>query len=183
MPAPAAQPMILKVHVPGACPYEIGDEIWQQTLQEAIAAEAEIVAEDAGSDLLESPDAEHRRQLRERVIAEMTSVLVHVGDRYRAPDGVLYSLTIADEESEPVTIASVTSDSAPTVQEVIRFEQLPIGSMASRRVLVRWTDGSEGEALRWYADEVQITEGDVLGKTAEQLRALHFRRDRDWLRS
>ena len=113
----------------------------------------------------------------------MTSVLVHVGDRYRAPDGVLYPLAIADEESEPVTTAPVPTVSAPTVQEVIGFEQLPIGSMASRRVLVRWSGGSEGEALRWYADEVQITEGDVLGKTAEQLRALHFRRDRDWLRS
>ena len=113
----------------------------------------------------------------------MTSALVRVGDRYRAPDGVLYSLTIADEAPEPVTIVPVPTASAPTVQEVIRFEQLPIGSMASRRVLVRWSDGSEGEALRWYGDEVQITEGDVLGKTAEQLRALHFRRDRDWLRS
>jgi len=28
-----------------------------------------------------------------------------------------------------------------------------------------------------------MTEGDLLGKTAEQLRALHFRRDRDWLQS
>ena len=178
-----ADPLILRVHVPGAEPYEIGDEIWQQTLQEAIAAEGQIVADDARSDLLESPDAEQRRQLCARVIAEMTSSLVHVGDRYRAPDGVLYSLTIADEAPKPVTIAPVPTAGAPTVQEVIRFEQLPIGSMASRRVLVRWSDGSESEALRWYADEVQVTEGDVLGKTAEQLRALHFRRDRDWLRS
>ena len=32
---------------PAPAPYEIGDEIWQQTLREAIPAEAEIVAEDA----------------------------------------------------------------------------------------------------------------------------------------
>jgi hypothetical protein len=28
-----------------------------------------------------------------------------------------------------------------------------------------------------------ICEGDVGGKTREQLRSLHFRRDRDWLQS
>jgi len=40
-----------------------------------------------------------------------------------------------------------------------------------------------GEALRWIADEVLVSERDVLGKTREQLRSLHFRRDRDWLQS
>jgi len=28
-----------------------------------------------------------------------------------------------------------------------------------------------------------ICEGDLLAKTREQIRTLHFRRDRDWLRS
>ncbi len=37
-----------------------------------------------------------------------------------------------------------------------------------------------GEALRWYGDEVLFSEGDLIGKTAAQLRALHFRRDRDY---
>jgi hypothetical protein len=50
-------------------------------------------------------------------------------------------------------------------------------------VLVRWSDGSVGEALRWYSDEIQICEGDVLGKTAAELRSLHFRRDRDYLQA
>ena len=49
--------------------------------------------------------------------------------------------------------------------------------------MVRWSDGSEGEALTWYADEILVCEGDLIGKTREQLRSLHFRRDRDWLRS
>ena len=75
------------------------------------------------------------------------------------------------------------TESNPTVTEVLRFEDLPLGSMASRRALVRWSDGSEGEALRWYGDEVLVCEGDLLGKTREQLRSLHFRRDRDWLQS
>jgi hypothetical protein len=75
------------------------------------------------------------------------------------------------------------SDTSPTVVEVMRFEDLPLGSRGSRRAIVRWSDGSEGEALSWYADEILICEGDLIGATREQLRALHFRRDRDWLQS
>jgi hypothetical protein len=78
------------------------------------------------------------------------------------------------------TSASLTS---PIVAEVLRFEELPLGSRGSRRAVVRWSDGSEGEALRWYADEILICEGDLLGKTRSQLRSLHFRRDRHWLQS
>ena len=69
------------------------------------------------------------------------------------------------------------------VEEVLRFEDLPPGALASRRAIVRWSDGTQGEAARWYADEVLICEGDLIGKTHEQIRSLHFRRDRDWLQS
>ena len=48
----------------------------------------------------------------------------------------------------------------PTVEEVLGFEDLPPGSLASCRAVVRWSDGTEGEALRWYADEVLVCEGD-----------------------
>ena len=75
------------------------------------------------------------------------------------------------------------SSQRPVVEEVLRFEDLPVGSLASRRVVVRWSDGSEGVGLRWYGDEVLICEGDVIGKTRDELRSLHFRRDRDWLQS
>lgn len=71
----------------------------------------------------------------------------------------------------------------PTVEEVLRFEDMPPGSLASRRAIVRWSDGSEGEAIRYYQDEVLICEGDLVGHTQEQIRSLHFRRDRDWLLS
>jgi hypothetical protein len=71
----------------------------------------------------------------------------------------------------------------PTVREVLRFEDLPLGSHGSRRAVVRWSDGTEGEALTWYSDEVLVCEGDLIGKTHEQLRSLHCRRDRDWLQS
>jgi len=71
----------------------------------------------------------------------------------------------------------------PVVQEVLRFQDLPPGSLASRRAVVRWSDGSEGEAIRYYQDEVLVSEGDLLGKTQDEIRSLHFRRDRDWLQS
>jgi hypothetical protein len=75
------------------------------------------------------------------------------------------------------------ADSSPTAVEVLRFEDLPPGSTGSRRAIVRWSDGSEGEAIRFYADEVLVCEGDLIGHTREQIRSLHFRRDRDWLQS
>lgn len=84
--------MILRVHVQGAQHYDVGDEIWRQSLAEAITAEADTIAGYAGSDLLESPDQQHRDALRDQIIAEMTAALVDAGDEYRAPDGVRYSL-------------------------------------------------------------------------------------------
>ena len=72
---------------------------------------------------------------------------------------------------------------APTIVEVLAFESLPVGESASRRAVVRWSDGCIGEALRWYDDEVLICEGDLVGRTAEELRRLYFGRDRDYLQS
>jgi hypothetical protein len=69
------------------------------------------------------------------------------------------------------------------VVEVVSVEPLPLGASGSRRALVRWSDGTFGEALRWWADELLFSEGDLLGKTEAQLRSLHFGRDRDYLRS
>ena len=46
-------------------------------------------------------------------------------------------------------------------------------------MIVRWSDGTEEEAVRLYQDEVLLSEGDVVGKTQEQITSLHFRRDRD----
>jgi hypothetical protein len=72
---------------------------------------------------------------------------------------------------------------AAVVEEVVRFENLPLGSSGTRRAVVRWSDGTESVALTWFRDEIKICEGDLLGKTREELRSLHFRRDRDWLQS
>lgn len=69
----------------------------------------------------------------------------------------------------------------PVVVEALKWEFLEAGGAATRRLHVRWSDGSEGVALEWYGDEILICEGDVLGRTSTQLRALKFRRDRDYL--
>jgi hypothetical protein len=69
------------------------------------------------------------------------------------------------------------------VEEVLRFEDLPLGSLGTRRAVVRWSDGSESAPMTWYGDEILICEGDLIMKTRAQLRSLHFRRDRDWLQS
>jgi hypothetical protein len=68
-------------------------------------------------------------------------------------------------------------DTSPTVVEVLRFEDLPLGSRGTRRASARWSDGSESEALTWYADEILICEGDLIGKTppAAALAALPSR--------
>ena len=77
--------MILKVHIHRARPHDIGDEIWQPPLADAIAAEAETIAGYVGSDLLTSPDQARRDAVRDAIISEMTSGLVSVGDKHRAP--------------------------------------------------------------------------------------------------
>jgi hypothetical protein len=59
------------------------------------------------------------------------------------------------------------SGHSPTVEEVLSFEDLPLGSLASRPAVVRWSDGTDGEALRWYGDEVLICEGDLIGRAAQ----------------
>lgn len=82
--------MILRIHLSGAAEYAIGDEIWEQSLAEAITAEAETVADAAPLDLFVSADQGRRDALRDRLIAEMTAALVQVGDEYRSPDGVRY---------------------------------------------------------------------------------------------
>lgn len=70
----------------------------------------------------------------------------------------------------------------PVVAEVLAFETLPLAEKGSRRAFVRWSDGTESEACRWYVDEILVCEGDLVGKTAEQISRLVFRRDRDYLR-
>ena len=179
---------MLGVQVPGALPHYVGPEIWHEGLADVIASEAETIADDAGPELLTSADERGREGLRGRVIDEMTEALVDVGDTYLAPDGVRYSLSGEGKLDPPVDEGRLdhqmsAADQRPTVVEVLRFEDLPLGSGASRRAVVRWSDGTEGEAVRFYSDEVLVCEGDLIDKTQDEIRSLHFRRDRDWLQS
>ena len=108
-----------------------------------------------------------------------SSALAGVGDQYRAPDGVLYSLLeepTHDPTPDEGTLSRVSSETPePIVEEVLRFEDLPPGSSGTRRAIVRWSDGTESEAMTWYADEILICEGDLIAKTRDELRSLHFR--------
>jgi hypothetical protein len=88
-----SNPLILQVHLAGAEPYHVGDEIWQQSLPDAIRAEAETIADYADPDLLPLPGEAGRAAVRDRIVAEMTVALRHAGDTYTAPDGVAYTLT------------------------------------------------------------------------------------------
>ena len=177
--------MILKVHLDGAASHDVGDEIWQESLADAIHVEAETIVSYAGSDLLQSPDQGQRNALRDRIVREMTSALVSVGDRYRALDGVLYSLIEEPALDLPTGEGRLGAmrSSEPIVEEVLRFEDLPLGSAGTRRAVVRWSDGTEGAAMTWYSDEILVCEGDLVGKTRAEIRSLQFRRDRDWLQS
>lgn len=174
--------MILNVYASPDRSYAVGDEIWHDPLVDVIRAEAQAIARNA---LSRPSTVERRTAVRHDLFVAMTAALRRPGDTYVAPDGILYSLEDEPECDGPIvgdTLARMSA-SEPVVQEVVRFEDLPIGSLASRRVIVRWSDGTEGEGLRWYGDEVLVCEGDVLGKTRSELQALHFRRDRDWLQS
>jgi hypothetical protein len=171
--------MILKVHLQGVASRDVGDEIWQEALGDAIRAEAESIVYTAGPDLL----AAGHIQLRDRIVAEMSEALSEVGDTYGAPDGILYSLIEAPGIEDDDDRLTEVSSAVAVVEEVLRFEDLPVGSLGTRRAVVRWSDGTEGEGLKWYRDEILICEGDLIGKTRDQLRSLHFRRDRNWLQS
>jgi hypothetical protein len=68
---------------------------------------------------------------------------------------------------------------SPTVEEVVRFEGLPFGDVGARRAVARWSDGSVSEAVRWHSDRILFCEGDLVGKTREQIRSLLLSRDHD----
>lgn len=84
--------MKLIAHVPGAEPWDVDDGLFCHTIGEAISEAASQTAADAGSDLLASPDQKERDAFRDAMVEDMTRALVRLGDRYRAPDGVLYTL-------------------------------------------------------------------------------------------
>ena len=69
----------------------------------------------------------------------------------------------------------------PTVEEAETGQRFALAAVAPPSDRAAGPTGAERQV--WYADEILISEGDLIGKTREQLSSLHFRRDRDWLQS
>lgn len=83
--------MLLRIAHPDAVrdPYRIerpGD------LDAAIAHEADTVAADADSSVLDDPSDTAREQLRQRVIADATRALRRPGDTFTDPSGIRWTL-------------------------------------------------------------------------------------------
>jgi hypothetical protein len=175
MPAPETPQMLLKNNIDPSR-HEIGDEIWHTTLREAIRAEAEKTAH-------HFPPTVIRRlghsQLVDLIAEDMTVWLHTIGDTYTAIDGVIYTLAEAPTEQEVGGYAPLMPVQPIAVEAT--FEQTP--DCGPRTAIVRWSDGTKSEAVRWYPDELLIAEADLLGKTQQQIRSLHHCRDRDWLQS
>jgi hypothetical protein len=117
--------MILKVHLQGAPSHEIGDEIWHESLADAIQDEAETIADHAGPELLEGCDRADRDALRDRIIDEMARGLVPVGDIHRAPGGVLYSLIDSVAGDLTATEGAETPAAHPGSHGVIMMPMAP----------------------------------------------------------
>lgn len=79
----------LAIRVPEGEPYILGPLC---ELADAIDNEARVIAEDAGSDLLEDPGEAARAELRAAIITEATVALNKEGATYRDPNRVLWVL-------------------------------------------------------------------------------------------
>ena len=65
----------------------------------------------------------------------------------------------------------------PTVVELVEVRDLPLDAPGSCALVVLWSDGTTSEAVRFYADEILFSEGDLVGKTQAEIRALLQARD------
>jgi hypothetical protein len=109
----------------------------------------------------------------------MTAALEQIGDEYRSADGVLYSRT--DGPALDACVGEVRL-SRRAVPRQPRSSSRSCGSrtfaslesLGTRRAAVRWSDGTASEAVTWGAEEIPVCEGDLIGKTRGQLRALYF---------
>ena len=59
----------------------------------------------------------------------------------------------------------------------LSYERKPVPRPGSGELLVR------GNACGVCRTDLLVSEGDLLDKTRDAIRSLHFRRDRDWLQS
>jgi len=140
--------------------YEIGDEIWHASLPEAILCEAENAAYHFPATIIEDVGPE---RLVELLTQDMTAALLTAGDTYTAVDGVVYTLS-HPAVATPAMTATLSGMPDQRVVVEATFEQADYGP---RIAIVRWSDGTTGEAVRFYPDELLVCEGDLIGKTQE----------------
>lgn len=50
-------------------------------------------------------------------------------------------------------------------------------------VIAYWTDGSFGHLLTFYADEIHFRADELIGLTEAEARALHHKKDKEYLQS
>lgn len=60
----------------------------------------------------------------------------------------------------------------PMVEEVVGLPERLEDDRLVRRAIVRWSDGTIGEALAWYAGTARIEAADLPGRTAKELDLL-----------
>ncbi len=81
----------------------------------------------------------------------MALALLRVGDEARASDGVRYSI-VEESADNADTLGSVYSEvEEPVVEEVLRVRGPSRWIRRQSSRVVRWSDGTESEAARWYA--------------------------------
>jgi len=162
--------MLLQNNIAAAV-HEIGDELWHTALPDAIHAEADRTAHHFPATVI--GHLGHAR-LAQLIADDMAARLRAIGDTYIATDGVIYTL------APPTSGRYAAAMSGQPVAVEATFEQT--AEYGPRTATVRWSDGTSSEAVCFYPDD-PISGGDVVGRTQEQIRSLHFRRDRDWLQS
>jgi hypothetical protein len=69
----------------------------------------------------------------------------------------------------------------PTVSELVECRALPLDVPGSRSLVVRWSDGTTSEAVRFYADGILFSEGGLAGKARAESGALRQPRDVEFL--
>src|SRR5450755_871100 len=131
--------MILTASIDGIANHLVGNEIFHESLADAIHTEAEATVESNPCWLL---DLLGYAAAVDLIAAAMTAALHTVGDRYQAVDRVVHELVDGDSPLAGNAASLPGMISEPVVTEAA-FETLPIGSGASRRAIARWSDGTQ----------------------------------------
>lgn len=114
----------------------------------------------------------------DQAVAVILNDIVRVGST--VPRNAADDRTPTDDRVESTRYGQAVSE--PVITRMVAVEDLPPGLRATRRLIAEWSDGTQSEALAWFSDEWLVSEGDLIGLTRDDVRALAHRRDRDWLR-